>query len=247
MIYKNRDGVRRRKFMKKDSRKRLTVFLLAVVMAFGGIFLPSRVEAASKPHMKTVNVKWDLKKNKTVTYKTRCAGLGMVKQKAKITDYKIRDSKKKGYKELTFTMKVTYQWNMSKNQVHKIANSPESLQGKRGIMFFWALVDYDSGKCLAKKNKKKVVAEYGDWVYSPLKYYYDDDGCWVSLPKNGSLKVKVTYPKDYKGLCIGIGGSTELVQTAKDKKFFEGKAVFGKTSYYSKKDKSVAHFMRVTK
>ena len=153
--------------MKKDSRKRLTVFLLAVVMAFGGIFLPSRVEAASKPHMKTVNVKWDLKKNKTVTYKTRCAGLGMVKQKAKITDYKIRDSKKKGYKELTFTMKVTYQWNMSKNQVHKIANSPESLQGKRGIMFFWALVDYDSGKCLAKKTRKKSSQNMGTGYIHP--------------------------------------------------------------------------------
>ncbi len=232
--------------MKKDSRKKLTVFLLAVVMTFGGIFLPSRVEAASKPHMKTVNVKWDLKKNKTVTYKTRYAGLGMVKQKAKITDYKIKNSKKKGYKELTFTVKFTRQWNMGKKQVHKLANSPEAKADKMGGTYFWALVDYDSGKCLAGKNKKKVVAESGDWVYSTPKYYRDDDGCWGSLV-NSSKKVKVTYPKDYKGLCLGIGGSADLVQTANDKKFFERKAAFGKTSYYSKEDKSVAHFMRVTK
>jgi hypothetical protein len=59
--------------------------------------------------------------------------------------------------------------------------------------------------------------------------------------------VKVTYPKDYRGLCIGIGGSTALQDTANDTKFWNGKAAFGKTSYYSKKDKSVAHFMRVTK
>lgn len=233
--------------MKKDSRKKITVFLLAVVMTFGGIFLPSRVEAASKPYMKTVHVKWDLKKNKTVTYKTRYAGLGMVKQKAKITDYKIKNSKKKGYKELTLTMKATYQWNMSKNQVHKLVNSPEFQQGKKGMMFFWALVDYDSGKCLAEKNKKKVVAESEDWVFSTPKYYRDDDGCWAAIEKSASMKLKVTYPKDYKGLCIGIGGSTNLVQTANDKKFFDGKAVYGKTSFYSKKDKSVAHFMRVTK
>lgn len=61
------------------------------------------------------------------------------------------------------------------------------------------------------------------------------------------MKVKVTYPKDYKGLCIGIGGSAALQNTANDTKFWKGKAAFGKTSYYSKKDKSVAHFMRVTK
>ncbi len=232
--------------MKKDSRKKLTVFLLAVVMTFGGIFLPSRVEAASKPHMKTVNVKWDLKKNKTVTYKTRYAGLGMVKQKAKITDYKIKNSKKKGYKELTFTVKFTRQWNMSKNQVHKMTNSPEFPIYKVGGKCFWALVDYDSGKCLAGKNKKKVVAEAGDWVYSTPKYYRDDHGCWVSFA-NSSVKVKVTYPKDYKGLCIGIGGYTDLVFSDKDNKFFKGEGVFGETGYYSKKDKSVAHFMRVTK
>ncbi len=246
MIYKNRDGVRRRKFMKKDSRKRLTVFLLAVVMAFGGIFLPSRVEAASKPHMKTVNVKWDLKKNKTVTYKTRYAGLGMVKQKAKITYYKIRNSKKKGYKELTFIVEFTGQWNMSKKQVHKTVNSPEfQAIGEIGGRFYYTVLDYGSGKCLEKKNKNVTVIA-APRVYPTRKYYRDDDGCWVSL-SNSSMIVEVTYPKNYKGLCIGIGGSTELVQTAKDKKFFEGKAVFGKTSYYSKKDKSVAHFMRVTK
>ena len=99
-------------------------------------------------------------------------------------------------------------------------------------------------KKTAEKNKKKVVAEYGDWVYSTPQYYYDAHGCWLGL-KNAS--VKVTYPKDYRGLCIGIGGSTALQDTANDTKFWNGKAAFGKTSYYSKKDKSVAHFMRVTK
>ena len=55
----------------------------------------------------------------------------------------------------------------------------------------------------------------------------------------------MTYPSNYKGLCIGLGGVTKLSETSKDKKFNKGKVSFNKTSLYSKKDKSIAHFMRV--
>ncbi len=225
--------------MKKDSRKRLTVFLLAVVIAFGSVFMPSQVEAASKPHMKTVNVKWDLKKNKTVIYKTRCPGLGMVKQKAKITNYKVKNSKKKGYKELTFTVYYTRQWNISKNQVHKVANAGGDPQMDMG--YYYAILDYDTGKLVSRSRKNVTVCETGKTFWR-TEGYHDDHGCSVSIG-NVSVNVKVTYPKNYKGLCIGIGGFTTL--KGADKMFVFGRKAFGETNMYSRKDKSVAHFMRI--
>lgn len=230
----------------KSMWKKLTAVGLAVVIAVGTMFLPVQVEAASKPYMKTANVKWDLKNNKTITYKTKYAEIGMKSQKAKITGYKIKNSKKKGYKELTFTVKYTCQWNMKPSEVHKMAQV-EGAEGALGGGNYYAVVDYNTGKDLEVKNKQKVTVEQiGDWKYSTPKYYYDNDGCWVRL-SNVSVKVKVTYPKTYKGLCIGVGGRTTVKNTKNNTKFWEGKVAFKKTTYYSTKDKSVAHFMRVTK
>lgn len=203
-----------------------------------------QAQAASKPYMKTANVKWDLKKNKTVTYKTKYVGIGMKNQKAKISDYKIKNSKKKGYKELTFTVKWTRQWKLKNNEIHKMAYS--NIDTSIGGESYYAVVDYNTGKSLEKKNKQKVtVKQIGKPKYQ-AKYYYDKDGCYVWI-SNITKKVKVTYPKNYKGLCIGVGGSTSLKNTKNDTKFWNGKVAFKKTSYYSSKDKSVAHFMRVTK
>ncbi len=229
--------------------KRLTAAVLAVVMTAGMVCLPGqalKAEAASKPHMKTANVKWDLKNNQTVTYKTKYAGIGMKSQKAKITGYKVKNSTKKGYKELTFTVKWTIQWKVKPDEVHKIVKQGMKNNAMGGASYI-ALVDYNTGKALGVNNKQKVTGEQiGTTKYSQGKYYYDDDGCYVWL-SNITKKVKVTYPKNYKGLCIGVGGSTALKDTNNNTKFWNGKGTFKKTTYYSSKDKSVAHFMRVTK
>ena len=65
--------------------------------------------------------------------------------------------------------------------------------------------------------------------------------------ENNKYGVTVIYPKDYKGLTIGMSGTTKLKRTKGDKKYIAGKGPFGKTSFFDKKNKKVAHFLRVTK
>lgn len=225
--------------------KKVSVLMIMFVCAFGVfVFNTQTVSAASKPVMKNANVKWDLKNNKTVIYKTAYAGIGMKKQKAKITNMKIRDSKtKKGYKECTFKIKYTRKWKMTGSEVHKFVNSVQDAGG--GLAGF-KIVDYNSGKSLnvnGNKHDVTVVLEK-DWTDSTPTKYSDSDGCWVKNT-NVSVGVKIIYPKNYKGLCIGVGGSTKLKRTNNDIKFSNGKVSFTKTSFCSKKDKTITHFMRV--
>ncbi len=223
--------------------------VVAVILAFACLFamIPVRTQAATKNYMSKLNVKWDLKKDKTVTYKSVYAGIGMKKQKAKVTDVKIKNSSKKGYKELTFTVKFTLKWNMKAEEVHKLVNSDyaRSHKGALGGYRWYTVVDYDTGTNLEGKNSCNVtVSRTQNWKYSKAKKYRDSDGCEAYI-KDASIKVKVIYPSSYKGLCIGVGGSTKLGGGKNDAKYWKGSVPFGKTSYVSKKDKAVAHFMRV--
>lgn len=232
----------------KNNFKKIAVFLLILVIAGNSAFMSVQVHAAQKAHMKSVNVKWDLKQNKTITYKTRFSGLGMLKQTAKITNYKIKNSKFKGYKELTFTVKFLRISKISGQQIHKCVNSKEFKKYHTiGNDACYAIVDYNTGKSLsAYNNGMDVYVESEKWVNSHKKYHYDSHGCWISSC-DSTRKIKITYPKNYKGLCIGICGNTVLKDSKNDNTFWNGKTAFGNTTYYDKKDKSVAHFMRVTK
>lgn len=225
-------------------KKLVIVFLAICVLSTQCI---TAVPAASKNYMSKLNVRRDLKSNKSVTYKRNYAGIGLVKETLKITDYKIKNSSRKGYKELTFTLKFNYPKSIKPAAVRKntIAyNKTGKWAGER----FYAIVDHDTGKCLEVKNKQNVTVEQvKTWTNGAVNYYFDKDGASYIYVYNTSVKLKITYPQNYKGLCIVAGGSTSLTKTKNDTKFFNGKAVFGKTSYYSKKDKSVAHLMRVTK
>ncbi len=118
------------------------------------------------------------------------------------------------------------------------------------------MIDYNTGKCLENKNKYGVtVTEEWKWG-NPTYYfetgdsfsdYYDVPGdlgghIWVS---NGYGKVNVTYPKNYTGLCVGVGGCIVVSPTKKDTNYFKGKGLFGDTHYQSRKYKNMSHFMRV--
>ena len=41
----------------------------------------------------------------------------------------------------------------------------------------------------------------------------DKDGCWVQISPKVTVKVVVTYPADYKGLCLGVWANIFLVFT----------------------------------
>ena len=230
----------------KLTKKLITTFL-AITLLFTRCI--TTTQAASKNYMSKMNVSWDLKPNKIITDKTMYADIGMIKQQLKITNYKIKNSSKKGYKELTFTLRFSYPQNIKPAQVHKIINSETyKITASIGGGFYYAVLDYNTGKYLGVKNKQKVTVEkVQNFTIIDTKHYSDNDGCSINLHTQ-DVKVKVTYPRNYKGLCIAAGGSTlAYPMTSNESEFFNGNLAFGKTSYYSKKDKSVAHFMRVTK
>lgn len=233
-------------------QKMLTAFALALVMMAGALLLPVQDTAmAATAHMKTVPVMWDLKNNKTVTFRTRVIGLGMVKAKAKVTNWKIKDASKKGYKQLTFKVTYDIQAIMSGSKAEKEKKVQKIIDyistdyvPSIGADYWYSVVDYQTGKCLQSGINKKVTCKEEVKDKKIKKFWTADRKFWVSFT-NKSLTCKVIYPKTYKNLCIGVGGSISNSEVSIDKKFWKGKAAFGKTTKCSKEYKDVAHFIRV--
>lgn len=228
--------------------KKIIATILMLSLCIGTLSMGTNVvsaDAAKKPYMKKLKLKWDLKSNKNVKFTQPIAAIGNKKYTAKITKYKITDAKKKGYKKLTFVYTSKRNWKPSKNQVHKIANSSFAKKNASvGSGQYYTLVDYDTGANLEMENDYNVTVKSGEWKHKKYKKYSDDDKCWINLWTTSSVKVTVTYPEDYKGLCIGIGGAALLEESKADTAYWNGEKVFGQTSYY-KKGKKNSHFMRV--
>lgn len=210
---------------------------------------------AATPDMKKVNIRWDLKKNKTVKYKTTYIGFPKDVWKngtLTIKDYKVKNAKKSGYKQLTFRVDFNRPASFSQKELKKIgkglfeAEWPDDIGGNEYV----TLVDYETGVCLEHKNTYKVTTKFSKWNYSGTKktFQVGYGGSIWTMPK-GSIKVTVTYPNTYKNLCIVAGGySQHYSGYASD--YFKGKSwekSFSQaaTSLYSKKYKTVAHAMRV--
>lgn len=228
--------------------KRIPLLVLALLITIGlsaTPFAAQSAHAASKPYMKTLKLKWDLKKGKAKTVTEKYAAVGKKRHTLKITNVKVRKSKVEGYKQVSFTFIDTRKWSPTKNQVHKIANSEfanvEEFVGGGG---YFAIVDYYTGRCLEGENDLDITVEFSPWEQKNQRKYYDKHGCWVNLAKYSVCRVVVTYPENYKGLCIGVGGDNVLYGSAADDEFWEGEKPFGKTTYY-KKGKSNSHWMRI--
>ena len=233
--------------------KKATALFLSVALALTASFAvsaiaPADAQASTKPYMKTLKLKWDLKKNKTTKFTQKWVGLGNMDTKVKISNYKITNTKN-DMKKLTF--KITYTWNntFTKMQVHKMVKSDRNYK-LPFTNYYFAIVDYDSGKSLETDNDFGVTVKSGGWKYTKYKKTTDSHGCWVRIAKNCTVKVTITYPKDYKSLCIGVGSNNLFVSKKSisrksiDTKFDNGKVKFGKTTYYTK-GKSNSHWMRV--
>lgn len=139
---------------------------------------------------------------------------------------------------------------LSRKLVHKMANSShyksvEPGYGAGGYIWY-DVIDYKTGKSLKAENDLGVKVKFSNVTGVGTWYRYEDnDGCYVVMKDKVKVKCTITYPKDYTGLCIEVGGHASLKQTSADRKYQAGKTTFGKTTYYSKKDNMVAHFMRV--
>lgn len=227
--------------MKKSLKHSVLLFALALMLSV--VFMPVQADAATKNYMKKQNVTWDLKKGKTLKVKTYYAGVGLVDEKVKISQYKISKSSVPGYKKLSMTVKFYKTWKPTRNQVDKMVNSKYCRETTYvGGVCFVHVLDYNTGRSLWNDSRFNVSV---DWKSSTPKYYYGSYGRYVRF-KPETCKLTVEYPKNYKGLCVGVTGSIST-NDAKDNAYTNGRIPFGKSRCVSKKYKSVAHFKRVTK
>lgn len=219
--------------------RKLGILLLVMTVFLTTVFSFDLTTWAKKqPYMKEADVRWNLKPDKEISFKTYFTGYEYITVKAKLTDFKI-ENLEDGYRSLSF--KVNYQFpklKLSKKQVDRIIKKGNEFR------FMWTFLDYDSGLSVEGKNDKDVMVEYGDWEHSDDVFKYKGNkGNWISYRKSSVKEINVTYPKDYKGLCLMVGGSVNP-QNPYDG-FFNGKYKLKKTPFYKKGMKNLSSFMRV--
>lgn len=229
------------------ARRSLAVFvsILLAMSAFAVIAaLPGTSHAATKPYMKTLKLKWDLKNKKTLKSKQAVCGLGKKQSTIKMTNFKISKAPQQGYKKLTFKLTFTKKYVLTKTQVHKCVNNKTFKKyGEVGGGQFFTIVDAKTGRSLEIPNNKGVTVT-NSWSYKGNKTVRDKDGCWVRFPKYTTAKITIIYPENYKDLCIGAGGYNLPYTNVADQSYWNGKKSFGKTSYYTK-GKTNSHWMLV--
>lgn len=238
--------------------KKLIVIVMSATLSLGAVSVCApldtvyaygsggQVEGMQEKSMKDIKVKWDLKPDKAVTVKALYAGVGKKKESFKITDYKITNASKKGYKKLSFTFHYARKWTPTAKDIHKMLNSDELAEYETLFAgHYYGIVDYDTGYDLEGNNDFHVTVKSGKWKKKDVKKITDSDGCELYHDKSGSVKVTVTYPKDYKGLCVVVGADNVFDDGAyEDAAFWNGMYAFNATSMYIK-GKSNSHWMRV--
>ena len=238
-----------RKVLKKSA-----CLLTAVALSATMVALPAAAEeahAAEKPYMKSLKLKWDLKKNKAVTSKEAIAAYGKKPLKITVKNYKVSKAKK-GYKKASFTITYVQNFKPTKRQVDNMVGYGNIMRGG----YYFSLVDYTTGKSLLPGSEMAkqldVTTRMSKWTYSKAVKYKGSKGNWVKLSAKGSVKVTVTFPETYKGLCLGVSGMTfdqneaflSASATTILEKFDKGTSSYGKTALY-KKGKTNSHWMRI--
>lgn len=228
-------------------RKSLFALLLAVIYMCGAVPVQAQ---AQKPYMKKLNVSWDLESGKNVVYQTYWAGVGYKEGIVALKNYEVTDAEEEGYQRLTF--QVVFQerkGGFTPKEVHKLLQSDQyDKYEDTGGYLNVTLVDYTTGRCLeSTPNSRNVTAEISDGIQTGEIKYKDSDGCSLICYKKTVWKAAVTYPKDYKGLCIVVGGANQNVFDSDFdyEGYYDGDVKFGKSVFYSMINKKVAHVMRV--
>ena len=230
--------------MKKSLLKRSLSTMLALMLCM--VFAISAavpVEAAPKADMKKANVKWDLKNNKTIKFKTKWHALGVKQHTVKMTKFKITKSEREGFKKCTFKLTYNRKINPSKAQVNKMGTRADT-HGYFGGAYYWTVNDYTTGQCLDAPNDKGVTVTSTDWKYSGYVKKKGTRGAWIRYAKKATTTVTIEYPENYKDLVICVGGFPTL-NTNVDAFWAGAKKFSQEKKLYSKKDKAYAHFMRV--
>ena len=226
------------------------------------------VKKASAAVMSKVKINWDLKNNKTVKYSS-AYGIylapklsnrsktgpidtihGKISNLFKKGSIQVKNFKKvktaggKKYK-VTCTLRFIQPTNFSKTEINQIGDFG-GLTNYWGMNISGFIVDYQTGENLERKNSYGVSAKLGKWKHIGTNKYVLSDGWW-SDPKISEVKVTVTYPKEYKDLCILAGGNSNRSKCDGQADSFDDSDINFKqaTAWYSKKDKLVCHGIRV--
>lgn len=232
--------------MRKVMNKFLGVLLVLAVVC-GAVTLPQTKALAAAKGMDKAKVKWDLKNGKkyagAVNYKcigTKKMSMGIKKYKKVLVGdkYKITFTYWEKFPNVRVSSKKV-------DQIHyKLGNDPSAMNDSS----FFTILDYTTGKSLeCKNNEYGVKVKSGKWINT---YYKKNkakryNGVWVRYPKTCTAKVTITYPKEYKDLCIGIGC---MPYNIGGNKFFGknwNKEISFTQSAYYKKGKKYCHFMKV--
>lgn len=226
--------------MKKSMRKMLMLCFLICLMLVPAAKANAK---SSTPYMKKMSVCWDLKKNKQMTYSNYYGGLGLRSEYAKIISYK----KKKVGSRYKVTMKIRFEC------VRTIAGlSPyerdlflkygdgDSVIGDYNVV----VADYKTGKSLYASNKYGVRVNTDYYNYNETSFTTTDGSVSDSFVDSIAV-VSISYPKKYKNLCVGIGGSGRENASDLDEDYYDGYIPFASSSFNCPADKRVMRFMRI--
>lgn len=206
--------------MKSNMKKKLVSLLLTATLLMGAAASPvgntPKAAAAGKAYMKTHVVNWDLKKGKTLPLTVNYPGIGKQKYSVEVTTYKTENASKKGFKKLTIAFKATRLWEPTKERIDKIVEAHAAYDHfVIPNIGSYTVADYNTGVSLEGKNDFGVTCKSFKGKYYGTKKYYGSDNFWIEFEKSYTSKFQITYPKNYKGLCIGLLGSNTI--------FYEGK------------------------
>lgn len=206
------------------------------------VFVASIPVAADDYMGNLSGINWDLRMDQNITFQSYYSGIGVKNQKVKITNYSERDSSKPGYKEIFFTIYFDARCKLSDTEIDKLAAL--RVANKDWTYFYYAIVDYNTGESLENDNNRynvKVLSK--GWKTVNIKYYKNSKN-WTYLTRQ-AVRVGIRYPKNYNGLCIGVGGTTKVYKPSLSSDFINGEIPFGKVSGSRHSTRKVAHFMRI--
>ncbi len=221
---------------------KLTAFFLAVAMlvtAFNAV--PAK---AAGGYIESLGLKCDLAVGNSYTFKHGYAGIKPQNMKISIDDIRVIKADREGYNKMIFTVTFADPFKPSDDQIHSMVNAYavkkkfKSLEGQ-----MWCkVIDNNTGLAVQANKDFEMDSVILD---EDLKYYYADDGSWVSLYNMWTMCVTTTYPESYDNLVIGVGAQKKIAHTKADDKFEDGKLPFGKSTFY-KKNKNCSKWLRVS-
>ena len=202
----------------------------------------------AKTMKNTTGITWDLKQNKYLTYKSYWGGVGMIKQKLKLSNFsETWSSSKAGYRVARFRLTFIRKKKPTAKQLINAAAyytvyHPELEDTSPPC--YYAIVDLYTGMSLEKDNPYGVIVKRSKWKYSSPTIY-KTSGYSLGM-QNVSVDLQIEYPYEYKNMCIGAGGYKRLTEKAADRRFWAGTAPFWKTSSLRHVNyKKIAHFGRL--